>query len=425
MTRRSAQRARHRASRLMITPVARAPVCDPPPAACRALFPAGRGARRRRRRCSTQAGASGHAATTRSPTPCDGRAPALPTSAPSRGGRLNAATMSTSPPHPSGRGYWLVAADGGVFAFGNARFFGSPGDRRPREADRRHRADTPGPRLLARRHPTAACSPSATPASTARLRAVPARRRRSSRSSDAKTGNGYWLVGSRRWRVRLRRCPASTARRRRSSSRSRSWRSPSTRTRARLLARRRRRRRVRLRRRARSSARRATARDIATGIAVSNRGRGYSVAAQRRQCRRVRRRVVDPTPRATRTANRHPAIAFAMRRGGGVWIARLRTAAGAAGCRDLSQRPVPRSARARTSPTRPVATAPSARAARTAVRTSSRARRGTTSPRARVAPTSSVSTPRPRRRPTRISWRCSCTTPSARAPWGGRCARFS
>jgi hypothetical protein len=27
-------------------------------------------------------------------------------------------------PTPSGRGYWLIAADGGVFAFGNAAFLG-------------------------------------------------------------------------------------------------------------------------------------------------------------------------------------------------------------------------------------------------------------------------------------------------------------
>jgi hypothetical protein len=26
---------------------------------------------------------------------------------------------------PSGRGYWLVAADGGVFAFGDGRYYGS------------------------------------------------------------------------------------------------------------------------------------------------------------------------------------------------------------------------------------------------------------------------------------------------------------
>jgi predicted type IV restriction endonuclease len=28
---------------------------------------------------------------------------------------------------PTGRGYWLVASDGGVFAFGDAGFFGSTG----------------------------------------------------------------------------------------------------------------------------------------------------------------------------------------------------------------------------------------------------------------------------------------------------------
>ena len=28
---------------------------------------------------------------------------------------------------PDGRGYWLVASDGGIFTFGDARFFGSTG----------------------------------------------------------------------------------------------------------------------------------------------------------------------------------------------------------------------------------------------------------------------------------------------------------
>jgi hypothetical protein len=28
---------------------------------------------------------------------------------------------------PDGLGYWLVASDGGIFAFGSARFFGSTG----------------------------------------------------------------------------------------------------------------------------------------------------------------------------------------------------------------------------------------------------------------------------------------------------------
>ena len=31
---------------------------------------------------------------------------------------------------PAGGGYWLVAADGGIFAFGDAAFFGRPGHRR-------------------------------------------------------------------------------------------------------------------------------------------------------------------------------------------------------------------------------------------------------------------------------------------------------
>ena len=28
---------------------------------------------------------------------------------------------------PDGKGYWLVASDGGIFAFGDAHFYGSPG----------------------------------------------------------------------------------------------------------------------------------------------------------------------------------------------------------------------------------------------------------------------------------------------------------
>ena len=30
---------------------------------------------------------------------------------------------------PDGQGYWLVASDGGIFAFGDAHFYGSTGDR--------------------------------------------------------------------------------------------------------------------------------------------------------------------------------------------------------------------------------------------------------------------------------------------------------
>jgi hypothetical protein len=31
---------------------------------------------------------------------------------------------------PSGRGYWMVGSDGGIFSFGDAKFFGSMGDKR-------------------------------------------------------------------------------------------------------------------------------------------------------------------------------------------------------------------------------------------------------------------------------------------------------
>jgi hypothetical protein len=30
-------------------------------------------------------------------------------------------------PTPDGKGYWLVASDGGIFTYGNAGFFGSAG----------------------------------------------------------------------------------------------------------------------------------------------------------------------------------------------------------------------------------------------------------------------------------------------------------
>jgi hypothetical protein len=57
-------------------------------------------------------------------------------------------------PHPSGNGYWLLAEDGGLFAFGNAPFFGS----------------VPGLRLYAYPGATAIAS--------------------------TKSGNGYWILAS-------------------------------------------------------------------------------------------------------------------------------------------------------------------------------------------------------------------------------------
>ncbi len=49
---------------------------------------------------------------------------------------------------PDGAGYWLVAADGGIFAFGDAPFFGSMGGQALEQADCRHRGDAQRRRLL-------------------------------------------------------------------------------------------------------------------------------------------------------------------------------------------------------------------------------------------------------------------------------------
>jgi hypothetical protein len=46
--------------------------------------------------------------------------------------RLNAPIVGMAAT-PDGGGYWLVASDGGVFAFGNARFAGSTGSLRLRK----------------------------------------------------------------------------------------------------------------------------------------------------------------------------------------------------------------------------------------------------------------------------------------------------
>ena len=40
---------------------------------------------------------------------------------------------------PNGLGYWLASADGGVFVFGGAGFYGSMGGQALGRPDRRHR----------------------------------------------------------------------------------------------------------------------------------------------------------------------------------------------------------------------------------------------------------------------------------------------
>ena len=42
--------------------------------------------------------------------------------------RLRNSGMHRSATTPDGKGYWLVASDGGIFSFGDAPFHGSAGD---------------------------------------------------------------------------------------------------------------------------------------------------------------------------------------------------------------------------------------------------------------------------------------------------------
>ena len=70
-------------------------------------------------------------------------------------------------PTPDGGGYWLVAADGGIFTFGDAGFYGSTGNIHLNQpvVGMAPTPDGGGYWLVVR---TAASSPSATPDSTDR-----------------------------------------------------------------------------------------------------------------------------------------------------------------------------------------------------------------------------------------------------------------
>ena len=96
---------------------------------------------------------------------------------------------------PDGGGYWLVASDGGVFAFGDAGFYGSTGGDAPRPA--RSWAWPPPPTAAATGWwpPTAASSASATPRSTApkAVRFYP--HPIVGITADQATG-GYWLASA-------------------------------------------------------------------------------------------------------------------------------------------------------------------------------------------------------------------------------------
>ena len=111
-----------------------------------------------------------------------------------------ARSPSTSPssawrPPPTARGYWLVASDGGIFTFGDAGFFGSTGRARPQQAHRRHGLHPRRRAATGWSPPTAASSPSVTPASSARPAPSPSTSPSSAWPSTP-DGAGYWLVAS-------------------------------------------------------------------------------------------------------------------------------------------------------------------------------------------------------------------------------------
>ena len=92
---------------------------------------------------------------------------------------------------PDGGGYWLVASDGGVFAFGDAHFHGVDGRNPPQQTGRGHRREHPG-RLLARgerrghlrlRRPRSR-GHSAVPCSTPPITGM----------ATTDDGQGYWMV---------------------------------------------------------------------------------------------------------------------------------------------------------------------------------------------------------------------------------------
>ena len=69
---------------------------------------------------------------------------------------------------PDGKGYWFVASDGGVFSFGDAQFYGSTGNLHLNKPVVGMAATPDGMAATGWWRPTAGSSPSATPSSTAR-----------------------------------------------------------------------------------------------------------------------------------------------------------------------------------------------------------------------------------------------------------------
>ncbi len=96
---------------------------------------------------------------------------------------------------PTGQGYWMVAADGGIFDFGDAPFYGSMGGQAPQRA----RWSAWPPRRPAGATgwspPTAASSPSATPPFFGSMGGQPLNRPVVGMAATP-SGRGYWLVAA-------------------------------------------------------------------------------------------------------------------------------------------------------------------------------------------------------------------------------------
>ena len=96
---------------------------------------------------------------------------------------------------PDGDGYWLVGADGGVFTFGNARFYGSTGGIDAEPAGRRHGVDARRERVLARRRRRRRLLLRQRAVLRLDGRQAPQRARRR-HGVATPTGKGYWLVAA-------------------------------------------------------------------------------------------------------------------------------------------------------------------------------------------------------------------------------------
>ena len=109
------------------------------------------------------------------------------------GGRVSNAPVVGIAATPDGGGYWLVASDGGVFNFGDARFYGSMGGQHL-NSPVVGIAATPDGRATGWSPPTAASSTSGTPSSAGSMGGQHLNAPVVGMAAD--DAGGYWLVAS-------------------------------------------------------------------------------------------------------------------------------------------------------------------------------------------------------------------------------------